>query len=86
MALTQPPTRWATGFFPEGSVKLTTHLHIAPRLRMSKVIPLLKLCALMARTGTLPLPLPLPRGRTIRVRAQSIRNLLSPQHNTKNVD
>jgi hypothetical protein len=64
---------------------------------MSKAIPLLKLCALKARTGTtlpltlplplpLPLSLPLPCGRTIPVGAQSIRNALSPKHNTENID
>jgi hypothetical protein len=52
---------------------------------MSKAIPLLNVCALMTGTGTI-LPLPLPCGRTIRVNAQSIRNPLSPQHNTENVD
>ena len=38
----------------------TSHLHLAPSLRMSEAIPLLLLRAFMAWTGTtLPLPLPL---------------------------
>jgi hypothetical protein len=50
-----------TGIFPGGlngrSVKLTTHLHLAPKLRMSGAERLIPLYTLMTRAGTtLPLP------------------------------
>ena len=39
-------------------MKLTTHPHIAPKLKMSGAVPLFPLYALMTRKGTtLPLPL-----------------------------
>ena len=54
----QPPFQRVSGLIPwskaagEGrGVKLTTHLHLAPRLRMSGAIPLLPLYGSMAWTG-----------------------------------
>jgi hypothetical protein len=51
-----PPIQWVQGFFHEAKVaqgvKLTTHFHLALRLRMSGAIPLLPLSAFMAWTGT----------------------------------
>ena len=42
---TQPPIKWVTVFFPVDKVakewKLTTHLHLVLRFRMSGAIPLL---------------------------------------------
>ena len=51
-----PPFRGYREIFPWGyrdrSVKLTAHLHLVPRLRMSGALPLLFQYGLMARTGT----------------------------------
>jgi hypothetical protein len=43
---TQPSVHWLLGF------KLTTYLHLVPRLRLSGAIPLLPLYVFMAWTGT----------------------------------
>jgi len=51
----QPPIHWVPGSFPGnkevGALKLTTHLHLVPSLRMSGAIPPLPLYALMVQTG-----------------------------------
>jgi hypothetical protein len=47
---TQPPTQLVPGFFPRGA-KLTTHLDLVLRLRMSGAVPHLPLYAFMAWTG-----------------------------------
>jgi hypothetical protein len=42
-------------------MRLTTHLRVAAKLRISGAVPLLLLYAFLARKkATLPLPLPLP--------------------------
>jgi hypothetical protein len=50
---------WYGRFFQESKsgreVKLTTHLYLVPKLRMSGVIPLLPLYALLAGTGKMEL-------------------------------
>jgi len=51
---TQPPNQWVPRFLP--GVKrtrdmLTTHLHLAPRLSMSRAALLLFLYAFMVKTG-----------------------------------
>ena len=52
---TQPPIHWVPGSFPGskevGALKLTTHLNLVLRLRMSGTIPLLPLYAFMVWTG-----------------------------------
>jgi hypothetical protein len=52
---TKPPIEWVLGSLTGGQscrgVKLTTRLHLMPRLRMSGVIHLLALYAFMAWTG-----------------------------------
>jgi hypothetical protein len=52
---TQPPIHGyralSPGLISQG-VNLTTHLHQAPRLRMSGVIPHFSLCAFMTSAGT----------------------------------
>jgi hypothetical protein len=53
---TQNPVQWVTGFFPQRlsgqGVKLTTHLHLMAKFKMSGAIPLLPLYVVMAWTGT----------------------------------
>jgi len=39
VGLSQRPVRWVSGVKRMGSWKLTTHLHLLPRLRMFGVIP-----------------------------------------------
>jgi len=50
---TRPPVHWGPGFFPGDKavrvVRLTTHLHPAPRLKVGGALPLY---AFMAWTGT----------------------------------
>jgi hypothetical protein len=48
---TQPPVKWVVGSFPRG-VKLTAHLCLVLRLRMSRAIPLILLNAFLAWSGT----------------------------------
>jgi hypothetical protein len=52
----QPPIQWTLGFFPRGKtvggVMVTTHLNLAPRLRISTATPLLLLYAFVALTGS----------------------------------
>jgi hypothetical protein len=49
---TQPPKQWVPGALTRGvkrpGVKLTTHLHVLPRLRMRGGIPSLPQCIFMA--------------------------------------
>jgi hypothetical protein len=47
---TQPPVQWVPGQSGQG-VKLTTHLHAMPRLRMGGITPLLPLYAFTAWRG-----------------------------------
>ena len=58
----QPPTQWIQAFFPWSKagrgVKLTTHLPLVPRSRMSKALPLYLYVPLWRDHGEL-LPLPL---------------------------
>ena len=50
-----PAIQLASGFFPRGKAAgggtLTTHLHLAPTLRMSRTVRLLPLYAFLAWTG-----------------------------------
>lgn len=51
---TQPPNRWVPGILPgvrRSRKVLTTHLHPAPSLKMSKAALLLLLYAFMVKTG-----------------------------------
>jgi len=52
---TQPPIHWVLEYFPWskefGALKLTTHLQLVPRLRMSGAIPLFPLYAFMVWTA-----------------------------------
>jgi hypothetical protein len=52
----QPPFKWELGFFPLGyngrGVKLNTHLHLIPRIKMSGAEPLLSVNVFMAWEGT----------------------------------
>ena len=54
LGLIQPPVQWAPGYSGQG-VRLTTHQHLLPRIKMGGAESLHPICAFIAWTGkTLP--------------------------------